>query len=75
MDKITVTPATIKQLLQNAENYALEMAATATPEQIEMVNRQNDLFDRGVELCSKCNRESKRVLETCEFCGKDKMPF
>ena len=35
MRKIKVTPATMAALMKNAETYALETAATATPEQIE----------------------------------------
>ena len=35
MEEINVPPTVIEQLLQNAEDYGLAMAATATPEQIE----------------------------------------
>lgn len=62
-------------LIQNSVDYGLVMAATATPEQIEKVRRRNDLFDRGMEICSNCNQESKRELENCEFCAQYKIPF
>ena len=75
MDKIRVTPTTLRRLLQNADDYAAEMMAIATPEQIESVRRQNDLFDRGVEICLICGRESLRESEICEHCGQDKLPF
>jgi hypothetical protein len=75
MDKIRVTPTTWRRLQQNAEEYATEMAAIATPEQIERVRRQNDLFDRGIEICPNCSRESMRKSETCEYCSQDKLPF
>lgn len=75
MRKIKVTPATMAALMKNAETYALEMAATATPEQIERVRQQNDLFDRGLEICFNCRRESSRESNDCEFCGADKLPF
>ena len=64
-----------EQFLQNAEDYSLAMAATATPEQIEKMQRLNELFDKGLEICPKCSRESHRELENCEFCGQDKLPF
>lgn len=75
MDKIQVTPTTSRRLLQNADDYATEMMAVATPEQIESVCRQNDLFDRGLEICLYCSRESMRKSEFCEHCGQDKLPF
>lgn len=75
MDKIRVTPTTLRRLLQNADDYAAEMMAIATPEQIESVRHQNDLFDRELEICPNCNQESVRKSETCEFCGQDKLPF
>ena len=75
MDKIRVTPTTLRRLLQNADDYAAEMMAIATPEQIERVRRQNDFFDRGLEICPNCGRESMRRSESCEHCGKDKLPF
>jgi hypothetical protein len=65
----------MEKLLQNAEDYALAMAATATPEQIENVRSQNELFDKGLEICLNCTEESCRELEVCEFCGQDKIPF
>ena len=65
----------MEQLLQNSVDYALAMKATATPEQIEKIRRQNELFDKGLEICPNCHRESRRVLENCEFCGQDKIPF
>ena len=70
-----ITPTAIEQLLQNAEDYGLAMAATATPEQIENMRRRNALFDKGLEICPNCSRESRRELENCEFCGQDKLPF
>lgn len=71
MEKINVQPTVMKRLLQNAEDYALAMMATATPEQIENVRKQNELFDKGLEICADCRRESRRDLENCEFCGQD----
>lgn len=62
-------------LLKNAERCALETAATATTEQIEEARRQNDLFDRGFEICLNCRRESSLESENCELCGADKLPF
>ncbi|HQU83556.1 MAG TPA: hypothetical protein PKY59_10540 [Pyrinomonadaceae bacterium] len=75
MEQINVPPAVMEQLLQNAEDYALAMMMTATPEQIENVQKQNELFDQGLEICPNCNRESRRKLDSCEFCGQDKLPF
>jgi hypothetical protein len=75
MEVINVPPTVMERLLQNAEDYALAMMATATPEQIENARKQNELFDRGLEICPDCNRESRRDLENCEFCGQDKVPF
>ena len=75
MEKINVPPRVMEQLLQNAEDYALAMMATTTPEQIENVRKQNELFDKGLELCPDCSRESRRDFENCEFCGQDKVPF
>lgn len=75
MRKIKVTRNVMAELLKNAELLALEMAATATPEQIEKARRQNDLFDRGLEICFNCRRASLRASNDCEFCGADKLPF
>lgn len=75
MEIINVPPTVMEQLLQNAENYTLAMMMTATPEQIEIVRRQNQLFDRGLEICPNCSRESKLELENCQFCGQDKLAF
>jgi hypothetical protein len=75
MEQINVPSLVMEQLLQNAEDYALVMMMTATPEQIEIVRKQNELFDRGLEICPNCNRESRRKLGNCEFCGQDKIPF
>ena len=75
MEQINVPPLVIEQLLQNAEDYALAMMMTATPEQIEIVRKQNELFDKGLEICPYCNGESRRKLGICEFCGQDKIPF
>ena len=75
MEQINVPSSVLEQLLQNAEDYALAMMMTATPEQIENVRKQNELFDQGLEICPNCNRESRRELENCEFCGQDKLPF
>lgn len=44
MEQINVPPTVMEQLLQNAEDYALAMMMTATPEQIEIVRKQNELF-------------------------------
>ena len=75
MEQINVPPIVMEQLLQNAEDYALAMMMTATPEQIENVRKQNELFDRGLEICPNCNRESRRELDNCEFCKQNKIPF
>ncbi len=75
MRKLKVTRNVMAELLKNAELYALETAATATPEQIERARRQNDLFDRGLEICFNCRRASSRESNDCEFCGADKLPF
>ena len=75
MEVINVPPTVMERLLQNAEDYALAMMATATPEQIENARKQNELFDRGLEICPDCSRESRRDLDNCEFCGQDKVPF
>ena len=75
MEEKNFTPPAIEQLLQNAEDYGLAMAATATPEQIENMRRRGRLFDKGLEICPNCERESRRKLENCEFCGQDKVPF
>ena len=75
MEQINVPPIVMQQLLQNAEDYALAMMMTATPEQIEIVRKQNELFDQGLEICPNCNRESRRELDDCEFWGQDKIPF
>lgn len=39
MDKILVTPMTLRRLLQNVDGYRAEMTAFATPEQIERERR------------------------------------
>lgn len=75
MEKLNITPSVTELLIQNAVDYGLAMAATAAPEQIEMMQRENELFDKGLEICPNCHLESKRELEYCEFCGKNKIPF
>lgn len=75
MEQINVPPIVMEQLLQNAEDYALAMMMTATPEQIEIVRKQNELFDQGLEICPNCNRESRRELDDCEFCKQNKILF
>ncbi|NJM52714.1 MAG: hypothetical protein HC846_04550 [Blastocatellia bacterium] len=75
MEQINVPPTVMEQLLQNADDYALAMMMTATPEQIEIVRKQNELFDQRLEICPNCNRESKLDLDNCEFCGQSKIPF
>jgi hypothetical protein len=75
MEKINVARGVMERLLQNAEDYALAMMATATVEQIENARKQNELFDKGLEICPDCRRESRRDLGNCEFCGQDKVPF
>ncbi len=65
----------IEQLLQNAEDYGLAIGATATPEQIENMQRRNELFEKGFGICINCNQESKLGLEFCESCGQSKVPF
>lgn len=75
MEEINVPPTVIERLLQNAEDYGMAMAATATSKQIENMRRRNELFDKGLEICPNCERESRRELENCDFCGQDKLPF
>ncbi len=75
MEQINVPKSVKEQLLRNAEDYALAMMMTATPKQIEIVRKQNELFDRGLEICPNCNRESRWELDNCEFCRQDKIPF
>ena len=65
----------MNQHIRNAVDYGLAMAVTATPEQIQEVMRQNELFDRGLQICINCNQESRRELEICESCGESKIPF
>lgn len=65
----------LRNFYRNAEDYGLAMAATATPEQIENMRKRNELFDKGLEICPNCSRQSRRELENCEFCGQDKLPF
>lgn len=40
MRNLIVAPTVMEQLLQNAVDYGLAMAATATPEQVENVRRR-----------------------------------
>lgn len=68
-------PIVMEQLLQNAEDYALAMMMTATPQQNEIVRQQNELFDRGLEICPNCNRESSLESKFCESCRESKIPF
>ena len=75
MDVINLTPTVTEQLIRNAVDYGLAKAETATPEQIEQVMRQNEMFIRGLEICLNCHRESSRELENCESCGESKIPF
>ncbi len=75
MNGKTSAPTAIEQLLQNAEDYGLAMGATATPEQIENMQRRNELFEKGFGICINCNQESKLGLEFCESCGQSKVPF
>lgn len=70
-----MTTRTFNQIMRNANRYGAEMARTATPEQIARVRQQNELFDRGLEVCRHCKGESLRENDECEFCGKDKLPF
>lgn len=71
----TKTPTVIEQHIRNAVDYGLAMAVTATPEQIQEIMRQNELFDSGLEICQDCGQESRRELENCESCGESKIPF
>jgi len=75
MEVINLAPNVAEQLLQNAEDYGLAMALTATPEQIEQIIRRNELFERGFGICVNCNQASKMKLEFCESCGQSKVPF
>lgn len=69
------TPTVIEQHIRNAVDYGWAMAVTATPEQIEQMIRQNELFDKGLEICINCDQESRRESEDCESCGESKIPF
>ena len=75
MEKTHYTPTVMIQLVQNAIDFSWAMQATATPEQIQEMIRQNELFDKGLQVCIHCGRESKRELEICESCGESKIPF
>ena len=75
MAKINEMPPVVEQLIQNAVDYGFAMAATATPEQIEEMRRQNELFGRELEICQNCGQEFGLELENCESCGKNKLPF
>lgn len=75
MEEINVPPTVMEQLLQNAEDYGLATMTTATPEQIENIDRRNELFEKGFGICPNCDQESKFELEFCEFCGQSKVPF
>lgn len=70
-----ITPTVMNQLIRNAVDYGLAMAATATPEQIQEMMRRNELFDRGLQIRLNCGQESSRELEICESCGESKIPF
>lgn len=71
----TKTPTVIEQHFRNAVDFGWVMALIATPELIEQMIRQNDLFDKGLEICQDCGQESSRELEVCESCGESKIPF
>ncbi|HMS38822.1 MAG TPA: hypothetical protein PKE69_01255 [Pyrinomonadaceae bacterium] len=73
--EVTKTPTVIEQHIRNAVDYGWAMAVTATPEQIREMMRQNELFDKGLEICINCGQESRRGLEDCESCGESKIPF
>jgi hypothetical protein len=75
MEEINETPTVLEQHIRNAVDYGLAMAATATPEQIQEMLQQNDFFERGLEICLSCGRESSLKLENCESCGNSKIPF
>lgn len=75
MEEINLTPTVTEQLIRNAVDYGLAMAETATPEQIEQMLRQNELYQRGLEICQNCGRESSLESENCESCGASKIPF
>lgn len=69
------TPTVIEQHIRNAVDYGLAMAVTATPEQIQEMMQQNELFHKGLEICINCGQESRRDFENCESCGESKIPF
>jgi hypothetical protein len=71
----TKTPTVIEQHIRNAVDYGWAMAVTATPEQIQEMMRQNELFDKGLEICINCGQESRREVENCESCEESKIPF
>lgn len=74
MEQINVPKSVKEQLLRNAEDYALAMMI-ATPEQIVIVQKQNELFDRGLEICPNCGQESSLESKFCESCRESKIPF
>lgn len=55
-------PGVLERLIQNTVDYGLAMATTATAEQVEQVRRQNDLFERGLQICQNCGQESSLTL-------------
>lgn len=75
MNGKNIAPTATEHFLQNVKDYGLAMAATATPKHIEKMQKLNELFDKGLEICPNCSRESHRKFENCEFCGQDKLPF
>ncbi|HMS43563.1 MAG TPA: hypothetical protein PKE69_25270 [Pyrinomonadaceae bacterium] len=75
MEQINVPKSVKEQLLRNAEDYALAMMMIATPEQIVIMQKQNELFDRGLEICPNCGQESSLESKFCESCRESKIPF
>ncbi len=75
MEEINLTPTVTEQLIRNAVDYRLAMAETATPEQIEQMMQQKDLYHRGLEICQNCRQESSLESENCESCEESKIPF
>ena len=75
MEEINETPTVLEQHIRNAVDYGWAMAESATLEQIEQMLKQNELFDKDLEICQDCGQESSLKLENCEFCGESKIPF
>ena len=75
MEKINVPRGVMEQLLQNAEDYALAMMATATPEQIENVRKQNELSTEVWKFARIAAGNHDAIWKTANFAGRIKCRF